>query len=994
MKTKLIYSLLLGVSAAALSGTFSAAMAETSCANGQELINGSCQSVETVVVTGSLIPRASMGDTATPTVVIDASTIKATGYGNIANVLVQVPAIQFTSSTQNTNFLTSGAGISNINQYELGANRTLVLVNGRRWVTGSPTSTAVDLNTIPTELIDHVETITGGSSAVYGSDAVAGVVNIILKDDFEGITASGQYGSTSRNDGADQLGSLLLGGNFLDGKGNMTLSMSYEKSDAVFAGSRSLSQTDATHFPGLFPCFGTVGCIFLGGSSYSSFAPAGRFQFANATDTNTISGSYNPDGSPFSTPVDGFDRNPNRLIQVPLIRRNIDEVGHLQLLPWLRVFAEGTYSATTSSSQIEPYPGGSSDGLSKPTSAGGQGILIPLSNPFIPAGLLANDPGGSPGLWFSRRFGDLGDRTTSVDRSLARTALGFEGDYGALAENLSMLKDWTWKLSYVWGRSTESQTDGGYYDKIKMQYALNARLPTGAEVAPVGGGGYVCDDPIAQTAGCVPINLFGAGTITPEASKYVSALLTLQDKATEQDVNIQTGGSLFDLWGAGAIQMAVGAEYREESASFIPDSGSQNGTVAGNQIPATSGSYMVHELFGELNVPLLKDLPFAKSVGLDFAGRYSDYNTSGGTTSWNISGNWQVIDDFKLRGNFSTSVRAPNIAELFSPAAQTFPGISADICAAPSSANEIANCATDILTKTGSSGTPTYGGSTGLAAKQGVGGYQSGNPDLSPETAHSVTAGFVLRPHWVNNLQFTMDYYQISVNGFIGGLDTQTTQQACYDSDPSGYSTNVFCQQIIRQIDPVLGPIIKQINFPSFNLGSIKTSGVDASLSYAMDLANLAEGLENAGTLAFTLDANYVHKYDTDPGVPGTSVIHSGGDAGVQKWRGTMRGTYTNGPLATTLSLRYIGPASVAQEDFPDSSPPADDIPSVWYTDLNVAYDFTGNIEGYFGAHNLFDVQPPETFIGSGLDDTGTGTLTTNYDPIGLFLYAGMTFKM
>ena len=255
----------------------------------------------------------------------------------------------------------------------------------------------------------------------------------------------------------------------------------------------------------------------------------------------------------------------------------------------------------------------------------------------------------------------------------------------------------------------------------------------------------------------------------------------------------------------------------------------QAGTVAGNQAPATSGAYSVHEVFGELNVPIVKDLPFAQSIDLDVAGRYSNYSTAGSATSWNISGNWQVIDQLKLRSTLSTAVRAPNIGELFTPAAQTFPGISSDICASPTTANEIANCATDILAKTGSTSSPTYGGSSGLAAKQGVGGYQSGNPNLKPETAHTFTAGFVATPDFVPNLQVTMDYYKIGVHGYIAPLGPQDTQQACYDAPTSSYATNVFCQQIVRQLDPALGPIIKQINFPYFNLGSIKTSGVDMS---------------------------------------------------------------------------------------------------------------------------------------------------------------------
>lgn len=977
---KFAYSLMLGASVAAMLG---------GAAQAQDDMSG----VETVVVTGSLIPRADMGDTAVPTVIVSAADIKKTGYPNIANVLTQVPQVQLGGSDltpTNSNFLTSGFGVSNVDLRQLGPNRTLVLVNGRRWVTGSPTSTAVDMNTIPTQLISRVDVVTGGNSAVYGSDAVAGVINLVLKDDYEGLEATAQYGKTSRGDGGDAYASVLVGGNFLGGKGNIALVMSWEQSQAISSGNRDLTKVDAAHYPGLFPCFGTTDCFWLG-ATYSSYPPPGRYRWANATSTGTVSGSYNPDGSSFNLAQDGFNRNPHRFVQVPLTRRVLSETGHVQIAPWLRFFFEGTYASTTGNQRLEPYPGSSEDGVGTPVSAGGTGILIPSTNPFIPAGLAATMPAGSPGLFFYRRFIDLGNRTGHVSRDMARVALGFSGDYGSLKKTFGFLDDWTWKASYVWGRTTESQTNGGYYDKIKLQEALNARLPTAGETAPAGGGGYVCDSAIAQAAGCVPVDLFGAYAITPQAANYIRSLVTLQDEAVQQVATIQTTGSLFSL-PAGDVMMALGAEYRSESANFVPDAASQAGTVAGNQVPATHGNYNTHEAFGELVIPVLKDLPFAKSVTIDAAGRYSYYSTAGGSTTWNINGTWQPFDELKFRATESSATRAPNIAELFSPKAQTFPGISTDLCQSPSSAQVAANCATQIAAQApGAIALPTYSGSTGLAAKQGVGGYTSGNANLKPEVAHTFTAGFVYTPSWAQRLQLTMDYYDIRIHGYIGTLGTYTTQAACYQSSVP-VANNIFCQQITRQYDPTLGPIIKQINFPSFNLGSIRTSGVDASLSYGFDMADISDEMANAGSFVFNLDATYVSDYNTDPGVPGTTVIRSGGDAGLQKWRGTLRTTYNNGPLSTQLTLRYIGPSYVSRESV-STNIAANRIPSVWYTDLNVSYDLSDKLQVYAGAHNLFDVQAPETYIGA-FDDVGTGTLTTSYDPIGLYAYGGVTVKM
>ena len=958
--------------------------------------------IETVVVTGSLIGHAA-GDAPTPTMIVDSDLIQKTGQPNIANVLEQLPQVQNAGglgdlTPTNSNFLTSGFGVSNVDLRSLGAQRTLVLVDGRRQVAGSPTGSSVDLNTIPTQLIERVEVVTGGSSAIYGSDAVAGVVNIILKSDFEGLIANAQGGESSRGDGGDVYGALTLGTNFLNDRGNIAVSVSVEHSGAVHSSGRDLTLTDETALPGLFPAYGRIGNLFFS-SAFSSFGLGGRFQDAKPNGVGNplaFGKSYNPDGTVFSTKLNGFDRNPNRYIQVPLARRVIAETGHYDITNWLQFFVESTYAETHSAQQLEPYPGASTDGLSKPTSSGGTGILIPYSNPFIPAGLLTSIasqfpgnviPATDPGMFFSRRFADLGDRTGVVDRNMAKVTLGFKG---------SLFSDWTWNSYYEWGRTAESQTNDGYYDKIKMQEALNARLPAGSEVAPAGGGGFVCSDPIAQAAGCVPINLFGTGSITPQAAHYVVSQLTLQDQAIEQVAQVTANGTVIDL-PAGAVKLAVGGEYRDEKADFVPDAASQAGTVAGNQQSAVHGAFSVKEVFGEVLVPVLKDLPFAEYLEVNGAVRYAKYSTAGNATSWNYGLTYQPIDDLKFRAAEASATRAPNISELFSPNAQTFPSISKDPCSNPASANIVANCAAQIALLgpafAGEPAAPTYTGATGQAALQGVGGNISGNPNLHPETAHTLTAGLVYTPSWFPGLQATVDYYDIRLTGAIGGLSANDTLNACYQASPSLFATNVFCQQITRQHDSVLGPIIKQVNFPTFNLGSIKTSGVDGNVSFTFDMGDLNSSLSDAGNWTLTLNTTYLNTYKTDPGIIGTTPITGAGTVGLEHWKGLLRATYDNGPLAVTTTVHFIGPALVDKTGTVPIDDPANRIPTFYYLDLNVTYDVTKWAQAYIGANNLFDTRPPEIFPGSGLDTTGTGTDADVYDPIGLFLYAGVTFK-
>jgi outer membrane receptor protein involved in Fe transport len=963
------------------------------------------QTVETVVVTGSLIQR-NAGDMPTPTVVIGSDAIQKTGSPNIGNVLAQLPQVQNAGdlTPTNSNFLTSGFGVWNVDLRALGASRTLVLIDSKRQVTGSPTGSAVDLNTVPTALIDHIEVITGGASAAYGSDAIAGVVNVFLKRDFQGIAATAQYGSSSRGDGSDTYGTITLGGNFANDRGNVTLSVMYDHTGAVMSKDRAITKTDELWSPGWVPIYGP--------GAFSSYGLNGRFNLSlpNSVGIDKAVGpQFNPDGSPFVKAVSGFDRNPNRYIQVPVSRKVIAETGHYDIADWLSFNLEATYAFTHSSSQIEPYPGTSEDGLSKPVANGGQGILIPLNNPYINPSLLsaiaASQPGGvipanAAGLFFYRRFADLGDRTGVVDRNFAKIAAGFDGTLP--------FKDWKWSTYYEWGRTQESQQNGGYYDKIKMQSALNTAVETPTQLAQnvqhvtIGGINYVCADPAAIAAGCVPINLFGAGSITPQAAKYVQSLVTLQDWAEEQVFNFQTNGTVFDLPG-GPVKLAAGTEYRRESADFIPDAATQAGTVAGNQQPRTHGAFQVTEVFAEGLVPLVKDLPFAKYAELDGAVRFAHYSTAGDATSWNYRLMWQPIDDLKVRATESSATRAPNIAELYSPPAQTFPGMgtTADPCTTANknaNANRAANCATALAALgaylPGEPTDPSYSGQIGQAAAQGVGGYQSGNANLKPETASTFTGGIVFTPSWLQNFQATADFYDIRVKHYVAGLSLGSTLHACYDAPSSGYATNIFCQQIVRAHDQTLGPIIKQVNFPTLNLGSIKTSGIDTEFAYAFAMSDLADGLENAGSWSAVLDVNYINSYTVSPGVAGSDPIPSAGNIETPHFRGKFKMTYSNDPLVVTTSLRYVGAGYVDRNGGFPLFVSGNQQPSVIYVDLNVTYDITKTTQAYFGVNNLFDKQAPEIFPGAGYDTTGTGTDANVYDPIGMYLYAGVNFKM
>jgi outer membrane receptor protein involved in Fe transport len=973
--------------------------------------------IETVIVTGSLIARPTQ-NLPSPSVSIDADDIHKAGKPNLGSILMQLPQVQLRDAAgdltpTNSNFFTSGFGEQTVDLRQLGVKRTLVLVNGRRWITGSPTGEGVDLNTIPTQLVDHVDIVSGGASSAYGSDAIAGVVNIVFKDDFEGVAATAQYGGTGRGDGGDQYATVTIGGNFASGKGNVAFNLSYERLNAVRSADRDISAADTLQFPGRFEIE----------NAFSTYAPQGRFQYTNDDEnavletarngyTEKASGQYGN----FMVGQDGFARAPLRYIQVPVLRRLISETGHYDIAPWARFFVEGTYALTSSAQQLEPIAGDSTDGLSAPATSGGRAILIPLANPFYQQAIVDSgfptpeqacgaaalssaglDPSAActganapTALLFGRRFNELGDRTGTVNRDTAHIALGFEGDVG----KVGVLGGWIWKVSYVWGRTAESQINPGYYSKVKLQEALDARSPLSGETAPAGGGGFVCNDLAAQAAGCVPVDLFGANSITPEAAAYISALATLQDVATQTVATASASGTLFAL-PAGDVKLAMGAEYRRETAEFIPDQATQSGTSVANQQPAIAGAFDVRELYGESAVPVLKDIPLARYLELDGAVRLAHYSTARSIASWKYGAIWEIFSGLKLRGSEASATRAPDVGELFTPAIKGTNGIRDDLCRNPTNDTIAQNCATQIGALNAISpplpGEPSNPNPSD-DQKVSVSGSSSGNTGLRPETAHTFTVGAAYTPDWMNGLQATVDYYDIRLHGAIEYLDAQTTEQACYEADPSQFAANMFCQQIVRRQNASNGPIIAEVNSPAFNLGSISTAGVDTALTYAFDLADLDGSLNAAGSLSARLDLTYISHFNTNVGVPGAPDIHSGGDAG-QRWRGRFQLTYVKGPFELIPTLIYVGSGYASKEDIPTDLP-ANHIPSVWYFNLQTDYDLTKNIQLYVGGDNVFDTRPPEIFAGTGFNTPGTNTIAEIYDPIGAFFYGGINVKL
>jgi outer membrane receptor protein involved in Fe transport len=618
---------------------------------------------QTVVVTGSRIARPEI-EAAVPVAVVGREQLAQEGATNVQDILNELPQVGIGVSRTNSNFSTAANGVATINLRNLGSARTLVLVNGRRFVAGLAGSSAVDVNNIPTDFLERVEVTTGGGSAVYGSDAVSGVVNFVLRDKFEGIQARGQYGITERGDNARYSFSVTGGESFgPDDAGNVLLNFTYDKDEGLLSRQRSISDQD---------CFlnpepeGPLGC---GPAFYSTFAAQGRFQFLDSDgapvpgtiftfdrNNNLVSGF--PTGS-------GFNRNAERRISVPVERYLASGIANYDITPNIEVFVEGTYAKVKSSSQIEPFALNYTD-IFDGSAAQGNGISI--TNPFIPASIRAAitarnsdaDPTNDvASLGFRRRQNEVFDRSNTNDRDTYRAVAGIRGE---------ITSNFDFEASYTYGRLKDF-TASEDIDNARYRNALDA------EIGP--DGQPRCRSAAARAEGCVPINLFGFNTASQAASAYVQACNPeIRGDHNEQHVVSGSITGTIPLFAAGPLGIAVGAEYRKEKSRDDLDELTNTGGNSGNQIPDTVGSFNVKEVFGELDIPLLADRPFFHDFRLRGAARYSDYSTIGGVFSWNAGAEWSPIAICGSAVSTLSQTAHPMSASSSRRPAETFPGSS------------------------------------------------------------------------------------------------------------------------------------------------------------------------------------------------------------------------------------------------------------------------------------------------------------------------------
>ena len=973
-----------------------------------------------IEVTGSRI-RSLNADSPTPVQVLTAEDIAASGATNVQELLLKNPTMGTpTISRTNSNFSTASAAVATVDLRNLGTSRTLVLINGRRSVAGVPGESAVDLNTIPTEFVERIELLTGGASSTYGSDAVAGVVNIILKKNFQGLTFDAQTGASDEGDDKKSKVSVTFGSSSGNGRTNLMGHLAFSEQGAVYSRDRSMSDVDQA----------SVGAFFTGDPAdvftirrpfFSSFAPQGRFFYSTPnplfgtppTPPSTTprpeflrtSRTFDANGNiiPFSTNgpagdgvgATGFNRSAFRTIAIPTKRLLFSAKGDHAIDDQHSAFFEGTYAATQTKTRLEPFPLSSDDIF--PATGGSiaadfpvlnttTGVTTLMRNPMVPLGMYNRftdtNGDGVREYDFTRRLAEVGNRGNIADRAFYRAVTGLKGD---------LTKKFQYEAFVGFGSTTESQVSSGQVNVLNFRSALEA-VP---DVNDVNGNGNtteaICRDVQARAQGCVPINVFGFNSISPAALAYINAPGLLATYTSQKLVGFNVTGEAFEL-PAGPVGVAVGGEYRKEYSRSEFDALQQAGLNAGNAIPRTEGDFSVREIYGEARIPLLKDKPFARSMSALLAVRGGDYSNVGNTTSWNAGIEWAVNSDVKFRATRALSTRAPNINELFSPPSETFPtgiidpcrgvtavstGVTSDRCRAA------VGVATNIADNAG-----VFAQSQ--ADQQGIGGFNRGNPLLKAEDGKSLTMGMVFTPTMfpaLRNFVFSVDYFKIDIEGAIVSTPRQFILDQCY-----GGGDTSFCQFVTRRATVVGANNAGSLEFidsAATNSGGLETEGVDVAVTYA--------GKVGPGRLSGKLAYTHLKSGSVTP-LPGSAPDPFAGEVGAAKNRMTLGLGYNWNNFGIRTTTTYLGKSAlddqfIAQlEDANGNTPAAGSltVAAKTYFDMQVTYDFAKRSQVYFGVDNLFGTKPPSIPSGVPGNTTGAETDAGTYDAIGRRYYLGL----
>jgi iron complex outermembrane receptor protein len=953
--------------------------------------------LDDVVVTGSRIPQSNLVTTS-PVTQVTGEDIDSTGVTRIEDLISQLPQA---FAAQNSTVSNGASGTATVSLRNLGSSRTLVLIDGRRMGYGSPLDDAADLNQIPEQLVERVEVLTGGASAVYGSDAVAGVVNFIMRKDFEGVQIDAQYGFYQHNNDYDGVGNVraeivrrgltnpaqfqlpddnvsdgesrsinvTMGVSSPDGRGNLMAYAGYRNNNPILQRDRdysacAIAAPNAASGPTTFSC---------GGSGTS--VPGLFTDFATFSQTIGANRTF----IPYNANIHAYNYGPTNFYQRPDERYTLGAFGRYQINDKVEAFAQLMFSDYQSKSQIAP------SGNFFVTNS------VNCANPLLSAqqrgviGCTAADiaADNSRTLYIGRRNVEGGGRQDDLNYISYRGVAGVRGE---------LTPGWNYDIAAQYSRVSLSRV-------YRNEFSIN-RLTRALDVVDVGGT-PTCRSVVNGTdPDCVPYDVFSLTPLSQDALNYVQVPLVYTGETSQQVVTAAiTGDTGWSLpTAARTVQVAFGAEYRRDALSSQPDVTFTSGDGAGQGGPTIgiAGAVDVSELFGEIQIPLADDQPWAYSASLDAAYRRSEY-ANFGTDTYKIGADWAPIQDIRFRASYSRAVRAPNVIELFAAQGFNLFDIDFDPCDAttrPATSGPVpASCIG------GSPWQVTPGQSTGGALDSPAGQYNQltgGNPNLNPEEADTFTIGFVLQPSALPRFNLSVDYFDIQIDGAIQTIGAGNTLNLCYNSGDAA-----ACSRITR--NPANGAlwvgsgVVENLNN---NIGGFSTSGIDINANYGVDLEDW--GMANSGSLQFSFVGTWLESLVTDSGTGTPDAVYDctgfyGAVCGPTnpEWRHRFRTTWlTPWDLDLSGTWRFYGEGEIGVLG-PDGSLNNGGtridryLDSVNYFDLAATWRVLDTVTLRAGVNNVLDKDPPLSY---GVGTTGNGnTYPQLYEARGRYFFFGLT---
>jgi iron complex outermembrane receptor protein len=963
--------------------------------------------LQEVIVTGSRIARPEF-DNLEPTATVDSKTFDQRGYLDVGQALSELPSFGVAPSSAANTQAGFGVAQSFVDLYGLGSQRTLTLVNGRRFVSSSTASLAnsnsntanggngsqVDLNVIPTKLIDHVETVSVGGAPIYGADAIAGVVNIILKKDYQGLDVDGQVGASGQGDAWNYRTRILAGQNLFDGRANVTAVAEITKTDGLVGTSRSVYSQDLSFLAPATP--GPFQTVLTAGSSVPQVSQGGIpmvddvylsppiFGVPNtALGVTNAAGQllqFGPSGTliPYNTgvqtgnPIFNSGGDGLRLSQVsnllaPTERINLDTLMHFQINEHINAFGEGYFSETHATNLLSQPAynaaifgeGGTSTGnfvvsINNPyLTAGDRALIQTALNNYaatLPLGSLQyggvtagpNQPASYPAwnnqqFYVSRASTDLQSGLATDTQTVWRGVTGLNGDF-AFGE-----RNYSWEVAASYGSSSNNQVTPSYVFQ-NLTNALNAT--TNAQGQIVCAGTPVNAPVQTASSACAPLNIFGNGSPSQAALAYITHLAAAESFNTQRDVTAFISGDILKL-PASEWKFSAGFENRRETAAFTPDS-FYTGDYGQGTITGIEGSYITNEVYVETLLPIFsptQDILLLRRLELEAAARRVDNSIAGDATTYTYGFRWSPVDDVLFRGNKTKSIRAPSITELFLPSAtslqfandpcdKNFVGQGSD------PTQRAANCA--------AAGIPV--GFVSNVVNATASGTTSGNTALQSEIAFSKTFGVVLRPRFVPKLNISVDYIDISLKDAIQALTLVDNLDACYDS--SNYPDNPSCGTFTR--DPNTHQIT---NFHAgyVNAGLLEFTGIQAALDYTFELPWAIGSLE---TSAHYLDTQRLKSQIATASPNELAGSLGGPDPGPAKSKGSLDVLYANHGFSWDWQGIFIGPMNLNNQLVTGTANYMT-VDHWWLINSTLGMKFTPQLQARFIVYNVFNKEPP-----------------------------------